>query len=147
MINTTQTNVYNAEKDAIEPVVEALSKILERSTYACGGSIKSSDDDINQHSPATTIRWDSSSSMGKLMLPLQVDSTGQTDGSLSRLVGSTQPAGFDYQGKNIVDESYRKASRLDKSAFSTDFCPYEAGIIDIIAQALLPMYPSHSQGI
>lgn len=27
---------------------------------------------------------------------------------------------------------------MDRSAFSSDFCPYELGIIDTIAQVLLP---------
>jgi hypothetical protein len=67
--------------------------------------------------------------------------------SLAKLVEGTQPAGFGYQGKDVVDESYRKASKLDTSAFSTDFCPYEAGIVDVIGQALRPQRRSHYQGI
>jgi hypothetical protein len=38
----------------------------------------------------------------------------------------------------MFDEFYRKATKMDRSAFSVDFCPYEVGIIDTIAQILLP---------
>jgi hypothetical protein len=33
---------------------------------------------------------------------------------------------------------------MDRSAFSTDFCPYEVGVVDTIAQMLLP---STSSGV
>ena len=49
-----------------------------------------------------------------------------------------QPATFGHNGKDVFDELYRKATKMDRSAFSTDFCPYEVGIIDTIAQMLLP---------
>ncbi|KAF2192855.1 hypothetical protein K469DRAFT_714867 [Zopfia rhizophila CBS 207.26] len=40
-----------------------------------------------------------------------------------------------------MDEPYRKATKLDPTAFSGDFCPYELGIVDAIAQAPLPNAP------
>lgn len=49
-----------------------------------------------------------------------------------------QPASFGYKGEDVLDESYRKAVKMDRSNFSSDFCPYELGIIDTIAQVLLP---------
>lgn len=42
------------------------------------------------------------------------------------------------RGKDVLDETYRKASKLDATDLCTDFCPYEAGIIDIVTQTLLP---------
>ncbi|KAF2825159.1 hypothetical protein CC86DRAFT_394877 [Ophiobolus disseminans] len=75
-----------------------------------------------------TIRWDSATSIEKLSV-------------------GTQPASFGFQGQDIIDESYRKASKLDTSAFSTKFCPYDSGIIDVIGQALLPKLSGSSQGI
>ena len=38
----------------------------------------------------------------------------------------------------MLDESYRQAVKLDSNQFSTSFNPYEVGIIDAIAQSLLP---------
>lgn len=58
--------------------------------------------------------------------------------SLAMLESSCQPASFGHNGEDILDETYRKATKLDRSAFSVDFCPYEVGIIDTIAQMLLP---------
>jgi hypothetical protein len=67
--------------------------------------------------------------------------------SLAKLVQETQSASFGYQGEDVVDESYRKASKLEASAFSASFCPYETGIIDAIGQALLPQRHGGFQGI
>ena len=38
----------------------------------------------------------------------------------------------------MYDETYRRAGAMSVGNFVTDFCPYEAGIIDIITQILLP---------
>jgi hypothetical protein len=139
-----------------EEIAQALSKFLTTSTYACGGTVKISQlhaDDTE--TPATaeavktsaepvTIRWDSATSIEKLTFPL---SSEEEHKAVEKLVAGTQPASFGYQGRDVIDESYRKASKLDTSAFSTNFCPYEVGIIDVIGQALLPKVPSSSQGI
>lgn len=150
----------NEETNRMDEAVEALFEHLKISTYTCGGTIKVQQPDVHnncgidqmsmtetQLADPVTIRWDSASSIEKLTLPLtRKEATGQ-DSSVSRLVAGTQPASFGFQGQDIIDESYRKASKLDTSAFSTDFCPYEAGIIDIIGQALLPRDLGSSQGI
>ncbi|OCL13928.1 hypothetical protein AOQ84DRAFT_429161 [Glonium stellatum] len=61
-----------------------------------------------------------------------------TSGNLEQLIKDCQPATFGFKGKDVYDESYRKASKLDASAFCSSFNPYELGIIDTIAQVLLP---------
>lgn len=38
----------------------------------------------------------------------------------------------------MQDKKYRNAAKMFRSAFSSDFCPYEFGIIDTLTQALLP---------
>jgi len=58
-----------------------------------------------------------------------------------------QPAAFGRNGKDVYDESYRKALKLDTTSFCTDFCPYEAGIIDTITQILLPGVSTRRRGI
>jgi hypothetical protein len=82
-----------------------------------------------------TIRWDSPQGGAKLTFPI-TNSDGEA--SLARLLHDCQPTSFGYGGKDVLDETYRKAARMDRSAFSHDFCPYEVGIIDTIAQVLLP---------
>ncbi|KAF2117252.1 hypothetical protein BDV96DRAFT_490085 [Lophiotrema nucula] len=81
-----------------------------------------------------TIRWDSGDSTKRITLPLDE----QDDAAVADLVADTQPATFGLEGKDVYDESYRKATKLDPNSFSTDFCPYELGIVDVVAQALLP---------
>jgi hypothetical protein len=49
------------------------------------------------------------------------------------------PATFGRGNQDVYDETYRKALKLEPSNFSTNFCPYEAGIVDVISQMLLPI--------
>ena len=58
--------------------------------------------------------------------------------SLRQLIEDCQPASFGYKGENVIDDAYRKATKMDRSDFSSDFCPYELGIVDTIAQVLMP---------
>jgi hypothetical protein len=86
------------------------------------------------------LRWDSSDSfdgIAKLQFPL-ASTDNEAMASLARLEGSCQLASFGHHGEDVLDETYRKAIKMDRSAFSVDFCPYEVGIIDTIAQMLLP---------
>ncbi|CAI6289386.1 unnamed protein product [Periconia digitata] len=56
------------------------------------------------------------------------------------LLDACQPASFGRGGEAVLDEKYRKAGKLDRSEFATNFCPYEAGIIDVLTQLLVPEY-------
>jgi hypothetical protein len=150
-----------------DDVVQALFKGFSNSTYACGGTVKiaQSATPPSSKTPGTvdaasrslaveagsidpvTIRWDSAASIEKIVLPLASEEMAEEHSLIAQLVSGTQPASFGFKGQDVVDESYRKASKLDKAAFSTDFCPYESGIIDVIGQALVPKVASSSQGI
>jgi hypothetical protein len=127
-----------------EAIIKDLASLLDQSAYACGGAVA-----VKAHTQASekgvtspvTIRWDSTDQIEKIVLPT-------TDPSLvQRLIKSTQLASFGLKGEDVIDESYRKASKLDPYAFSTTFCPYEVGIIDILGQTLLPLPQTKSQGI
>lgn len=59
--------------------------------------------------------------------------------ALHHLINDCTPATFGRNGKDVYDESYRRAGALGAEHFMTDFCPHEAGIIDIITQLLLPL--------
>ena len=90
-------------------------------------------------SSPVTLRWDAPdgktpSHSTKLNFPLD-DATGQ---NLLNLLSATAPASFGRGGENVLDETYRKAFKLDTSKFSSTFNPYELGIVDTIAQLLLP---------
>ncbi|KAK7991459.1 hypothetical protein PG988_000253 [Apiospora saccharicola] len=146
--------------------LKSLRLILEKQThlFACGGSLligepekneeedgsKSTDlasEQKKKHDPIT-IRWDVKDGDGntadsqvanacaKLNLP-SVTGAGD-EASLKRLVEHCQPATFGRGGKDILDESYRRAGKMDPTAFCTTFDPYSTGIIDTVAQVLLP---------
>jgi hypothetical protein len=153
MSDISTEGASNVASDVPSEVIQALSLCLSNATYACGGTVKiaggtllpkPSNGDQSLADPIT-IRWDSASSVEKLTLPITA-LYGETD-YVAKLVAGTQPASFGFQGKDVIDESYRKASKMDTSAFSTNFCPYELGIIDVVGQALLPKHPGYSQGI
>ncbi|KAK6858062.1 hypothetical protein PG995_005761 [Apiospora arundinis] len=74
----------------------------------------------------------------KLNLPLIPGAGVGGETSLKRLVQHCQPATFGRGGKDVYDESYRRAGKMDPTAFCTTFDPYTAGIIDTVAQVLLP---------
>ncbi len=57
---------------------------------------------------------------------------------LQQLIASCQPATFGRGGEEVLDDDYRKAGKLDTTAFVTTFCPYNAGIVDVVAQLLVP---------
>lgn len=84
-----------------------------------------------------TIRWDSSVSADtshKVTLPC----ADAERPSFEQLLKDCQPATFGRGGEDILDESYRKAGKLDESAFCSNFNPHSLGIINTVGQALAP---------
>lgn len=160
--HTASSDLVEDSHQVTAAITRDLSGLLSNATYACGGYIKVEGTAGDQRVPESsstaisnelgttepvTIRWDSPTSIEKLTLPLPSEHGGQTSEALAKLLENTDPAGFGYQGKNVVDETYRKASKLEASAFSTNFCPYTVGIIDVIGQTLLPKGSIGTQGI
>ncbi|KUI61223.1 hypothetical protein VP1G_08397 [Cytospora mali] len=85
------------------------------------------------------LRWDSKdesslSQQTKVSLPL----APETGPNLARLIQDCEPATFGKGDQDVYDESYRKAIKMDPSRFSSTFNSYEVGILDTIAQTLLP---------
>lgn len=134
-----------------ERVIEELSSFLHNSIYACGGTVlvgKQADQRQDNITEPVVIRWDAGELPNRLTLPLPpMAAQKSADATLQRLIDDMEPASFGFQGKDIVDESYRKAMKLDASAFATNFCPYKVGIIDTLSQALLPIRNDQVQGI
>lgn len=60
------------------------------------------------------------------------------DNAMKELLHACRPATFGLKGKDVYDESYRKAPKLDESQFSTNFSPDLHGIIRVVEQMLLP---------
>lgn len=73
-------------------------------------------------------------------ITLNFGKDGASQPELDELVKTCQPAPFGRGSETVLDEKNRKAGKLDRSEFATNFCPYETGIIDIVAQLLVPQY-------
>lgn len=138
-------------------------------TFACGGSIpivpklpeletkvaEAALDDEESTAPPLRystssipidLRWDSKEittpgHQTKITFPL----TPETEPNLARLVADCAPATFGKGNKDVLDESYRKASKMEPTQFSSTFNPHEVGIVDTVAQALLPLLYSRDQ--
>ena len=100
----------------------------------------------NHVSPPVVIRWDlpSGKAIRKMTLPA-VQKAGSTS-AISELLKDCSPATFGHKGQEVLDPSYRRAVKLDSHQFCTNFSPHDFGIIDAIAQTLLPEIAQVSSG-
>jgi hypothetical protein len=64
-------------------------------------------------------------------------STTVDDAQVEQLVQACQPATSGIQQKDVLDESYRKAWKMDAVKFATNFNPINTGIIQAIHDLLL----------
>lgn len=146
---------YNPNANTI--LLRFLSRAVDGqaagATFACGGSVPISDtpsenlETKEQSScPPVLIRWDVQRSdlPSKIVFPFEGD-TGSTS-SLNALLEACQPAIFGVGGRDILDECYRKAGKLDRPEFSTNFHPHGCEIVDCIDQILLPGTLENPQG-
>jgi len=120
--------------------------LRQQVAFCCGGTIPISSSDENLFTslvhgdePIGTapviIRWDgpNEKSGRKLRLP-PLDQAEE----VQQLLADCKPASFGVGSKEVLDETYRKAAKLDNTEFSSNFSPYDCGIIDAIGQTLLP---------
>lgn len=139
-----------SEGRGLELLSSAVQGEQATATFACGGSIKIGDDNTSTDkdgqllSPPVVLRWDNcdKTATHRVQLP---HPRGQGQ-ELDRLVRGCQPATFGLNGADVLDESYRKASKLDNTDFSTNFNPYDYGIVDTIAQILFPSMEENNSG-
>ena len=121
----------------------------QQAAFCCGGTVQidAARGCIYKHitvdteplvSPPVVIRWDlpSGKAIRKMTLPA-VQGAGQTP-AISELLKDCSPATFGHMGREVLDQSYRQAVKLDSHQFCTSFSPHDFGIIDAIAQTLLP---------
>lgn len=66
-----------------------------------------------------------------------IDFAQPTDTQLENLAKACQPATFGLNQKDVLDESYRKAFKMDAGRFATHFSPVELGLVDEMRQKLL----------
>lgn len=116
-------------------------------SFACGGAIPiSTADSIQpegiQSSDPVNIFWaegDDGMYARRLALPLIHESN---PGALEALVHACSPATFGLGQQDVMDESYRKAGKLNPDQFATSFHPADFGIIETIERILLPTMSS-----
>ncbi|GAB1316186.1 Fe2OG dioxygenase domain-containing protein [Madurella fahalii] len=139
-----QSTMFKELRDSVAAETTAF-------TFACGGAIpivpslpevmhSAEPEDLRSTSCLPIdLRWDpkdpaTQASQTKLTFPLEPS----IEGNLAQLIRDMAPATFGLGGNDVFDESYRKAAKLDPTKFSSTFNPYELGIVDAVAQALLP---------
>ena len=83
--------------------------------------------------PPVIIRWDNGAHGRKIQFPLNED----TMENLEMLLMECQPATYGFEGQDVLNESYRKAAKLDNNQFSTNFHPHDVGILDAISQIMV----------
>ena len=115
-------------------------------TFACGGSVPIIPEAaaIKEPgklavSPPVTLRWDATTDTKASIAfpPSQIEEVHFSE-RLAALVQACQPATFGIGGRDVLDEGYRKAGKLDTSQFSSTFHPHDCGIVDTVQQILLP---------
>ncbi|KAK3692269.1 oxidoreductase [Podospora appendiculata] len=141
---------YNEETASLlEDLRDTMMTSHEDFVFACGGAIPvisyqvSSDPTVSLGiaSNPVTIRWDprdASTPASRCKLGFPVDSSTAGYQALGDLIADMLPAAFGLGGKDIYDEKYRKAAKMDPNQFSSNFSPYDVGIVDTITQILLP---------
>ena len=65
-----------------------------------------------------------------------IDFTKVSDQQLASLEAACQPATFGVAQKDVLDESYRKAGKMDVSEFAAQFSPTSSGILEGIRKSL-----------
>ncbi|KAK3112663.1 hypothetical protein LTR53_010833 [Teratosphaeriaceae sp. CCFEE 6253] len=130
-----------AQDDHVGKLKAAIAGEKSKSTFACGGKLAIDDigaaRDKNENAKPTahavTIRFGPHGHGSTLTLP----SGGDVE-AFEKLLNACTPASFGKGGKEVLDDEYRKAAKLDSNDFCSDFCPYTTGIVNIVNQLLVP---------
>ena len=148
--------VRNSNTTLLQKLATAVDGHAATATFACGGSVpilNLSPGNLGAGAqnliPSVIIRWDSSNSYAshsKIAFPLP-DHDDVSRRMFNDLLHQCDPATFGVGGRDILDEDYRKAAKLDASDFSTNFHPHDCGILDSVQQILLPSTIRGGQGI
>ena len=73
----------------------------------------------------------------------RVDLSQASESELENLASACEPATFGVDQKDVLDESYRKARKLDVAHFATTFELRKSGIMDVVRAALLEGHDSN----
>lgn len=73
----------------------------------------------------------------------RIDLSNASEVELKHLSDTCQPATFGVNQEDVLDESYRKAGKMDVADFATKFLLAESGLMDVIRSALLDGHKSN----
>lgn len=140
----------NSNTTLLQKLASAVHGHAATATFACGGSVPlSALSTAPNVFPSITLRWDFKDSyfkQSKISFPLPHHDDASCN-TFDFLLRSCEPATFGVGGRDILDEKYRKAMKLDASDFSTNFHPHDCGILDSVQQILLPSTIGGGQGV
>ena len=149
-----------AEAKILQDLTSSLDKHARSAAFACGGSVSfrdaavetiggSLEDSIEEDLNTTNVSKANTAAVDDVQVRFGDSGSGVTVNfnqngpslhDFERLLKACQPASFGRAGEAVLDEKYRKAGKLDRSQFATNFCPYEAGIVDVVTQLLVPQH-------
>lgn len=67
----------------------------------------------------------------------RIDFTNASEEDVSKLLESCDAATFGVNQQDVLDETYRKASKLDTAFFSAKFDPVHSGLMDVLRDVLM----------
>ena len=136
-------------KTTSSPTLKGMSNstpVMSSTNFSCGGTLQINSTQADSKLRGTTgpptvspviIRWDDGAQGRRIQFPLNKDTNREGAGAFEKLLAGCQPATFGLEGKDILNESYRKAVKLDNTQFCTTFDPHSAGILDAISQIMV----------
>ncbi|KAK3656072.1 hypothetical protein LTR56_003204 [Elasticomyces elasticus] len=146
--------VKMAQTAILDDITKSVRAQSKSATFACGGTLqvtqpKQGDEPADAKTQTSTIspvqiRFGDESKGLTATVPATSEAATK---NLSTLIETCASAAFGRGGEDVFDETYRKAGKLDTNQFVTDFCPYTTGIIDVVAQMLLPSIGNKQRGI
>jgi hypothetical protein len=72
----------------------------------------------------------------------RIDLSNASEAELQHLSDTCQPATFGLNQEDVLDESYRKAGKLDVADFATKFVLADSGLMDVVRAELLEGHES-----
>lgn len=132
------------ERNILSDLQGSLANEARRATFALWGSIpiNTSIDhggSVDSTSPVQ-VRFGENGRGVTLTLPSNALSP-----ELHQLLAACAPAPIGRGEENVLDETYREAGKLETTEFSSTFCPYTTGTMDVVQQVLMP-HSLHQRG-
>lgn len=127
-------NGLDANAHHIRNLSSAIHQAETGSMIACNGSVPLAGLD----SPLV-LRFDVSDDVARRLDLTKLSHQPATlTKQIEGLVRCCQEATFGYQGRDVLDKSYRHALKMEPSQFDINFHPFDHGIVDAINCILLP---------